>query len=73
MKKFDNEKYQILAKDLMGDIFYSETSNRNKIATIRQYAEVIVRKILDIDSSEKVTVGAKKYLKKLRSLTIVSF
>ena len=53
MKKFDNEKYQILAKDLMGDIFYSEISNRNKIATIRQYTEVIVRKILDIDSSKK--------------------
>lgn len=53
MKKFDNEKYQILAKDLMGDIFYSETSNRNKIATIRQYAEVIVRKILDINPSKK--------------------
>ena len=68
MKKFDNEKYQILAKDLMGDIFYSETSNRNKIATIRQYAEVIVRKILDIDSSEKVTVGAKKISEKIEEL-----
>ena len=71
MKKFDNEKYQILAKDLMGDIFYSETSNRNKIATIRQYAEVIVRKILDINPSKKIIF--LKYLKKLMLLTIVSF
>ena len=74
MKKFDNEKYQILAKDLMGDIFYSETSNRNKIATIRQYAEVIVRKILDINPSKKNDDWRKmKYLKKLMLSIIVSF
>ena len=68
MKKFDNEKYQILAKDLMGDIFYSETSNRNKIATIRQYAEVIVRKILDINPSKKMTIGANEISKKIDAL-----
>ena len=68
MKKFDNEKYQILAKDLMGDIFYSETSNRNKIATIRQYAEVIVRKILDINPSKKMTIGANEISKKVDAL-----
>ena len=73
MKKFDNEKYQILAKDLMGDIFYLATSNRNKIATIRRYAEVIVRKILDIDPSKKITLGANEISKKLMHLTIVSF
>ena len=73
MKKFDNEKYQILAKDLMGDIFYSETSNRNKIATIRQYAEVIVRKILDINPSEKMTIGANKISKKLEALNNSEF
>ena len=73
MKKFDNEKYQILAKDLMGDIFYSETSNRNKIATIRQYTEVIVRKILDIDSSKKVTIGAKEISKKIEGLNNSKF
>ncbi|HEL0567308.1 TPA: hypothetical protein TUT10_001868 [Streptococcus equi subsp. zooepidemicus] len=68
MKKFDNEKYQILAKDLMGAIFYSEISNRNKIATIRQYAEVIVRKILDINPSKKMTIGANEISKKLDAL-----
>lgn len=68
MKKFDNEKYQILAKDLMGDIFYSETSNRNKISTIRQYAEVIVRKILDINPSKKMTIGANEISKKIDAL-----
>ena len=73
MKKFDNEKYQILAKDLMGDIFYSEISNRNKIATIRQYTEVIVRKILDIDSSKKVTIGAKEISKKIEGLNNSKF
>ena len=73
MKKFDNEKYQILAKDLMGDIFYSETSNRNKIATIRQYAEVIVRKILDIDPSKKMTIGANEISKKIDALNNSEF
>ncbi|MCY7232563.1 hypothetical protein MK535_04160 [Streptococcus anginosus] len=73
MKKFDNEKYQILAKDLMGDIFYSETSNRNKIATIRQYAEVIVRKILDINPSKKMTIGANEISKKIDALNNSEF
>lgn len=68
MKNFDNEEYQILAKDLMGDIFYSETSNRNKIATIRQYAEVIVRKILDINPNKKMTIGANEISKKIDAL-----
>lgn len=73
MKKFDNEKYQILAKDLMGDIFYSETSNRNKIATIRQYAEVIVRKILDINPSKKMTIGTNEISKKIDGLNNSEF
>lgn len=60
MKKFDNEKYRILVRDLMGDIFYSDTSNRNKIATVRQYAEVVVRKILDIDPGKEMTIGEKE-------------
>ena len=53
MKKFDNEKYQILAKDLMGIFFILRHLIEIKIATIRQYAEVIVRKILDINPSKK--------------------
>lgn len=73
MKKFDNEKYQILVKDLMGDIFYSEISNRNKIATIRQYAEVIVRKILDINPNKKITIGATEISKKLDALSNSEF
>ena len=73
MKKFDNEKYQILVKDLMGDIFYSETSNRNKIATIRQYAEVIVRKIIDIDPRKKMTIGANEISKKIDVLNNSEF
>lgn len=73
MKKFDNEKYQILAKDLMGDIFYSETSYRNKIATIRQYAEVIVRKILDINPIKQITIGANEISKKIDALNNSEF
>lgn len=68
MKKLYNEKYQILSKDLMGDIFYWETSNRNKIATICQYTEVIVRKILDINPSKKMSIGTNKISKKIDTL-----
>ena len=56
MKNFNNEAYKYLASDLIGDIFYAETSYRGKISEVRQYAEVIVRKILDIDPDEKVTL-----------------
>lgn len=73
MKKFNNEKYQILVKDLMGDIFYLETSNRNKIATIRRYAEVIVRKILDIDPDKRMTIGEKDISKKIDGLNNSKF
>ena len=67
MKKLYNEKYQILSKELMGD-FYWETSNRNKIATICQYVEVIMRKILDINLSKKMSIGTNKISKKIDTL-----
>lgn len=53
MTYFNNEEYQTLVSDLIGDIFYTSTSYRGKISTLRQYAEIIVRKILDIILKEK--------------------
>ena len=48
MNEFNNEAYRALVTDLINDAFYLEgTSHRGVIAKIRQYAEVIVRKILN--------------------------
>lgn len=68
MSNFNNSEYQCLVTDLIGDVFYTETSFRGKISTIRQYAEVIVRKILDIEPSKKVTLGQKEVGNKIKSL-----
>lgn len=68
MKNFNNEAYKYLASDLIGDIFYAETSYRGKISEVRQYAEVIVRKILDINPDEKVTLGEKEIKNRICAL-----
>lgn len=68
MRNFNNEAYKYLASDLIGDIFYTETSYRGKISEARQYAEVIVRKILDIAPDEKVTLGEKEIKNRICAL-----
>lgn len=64
--KFRNEAYSDLVKDLINDAFYAKQSNRGKVATIRQYAEVVVRKILDLPESEKVTLGNQSIVEVLK-------
>lgn len=68
MSNFNNNEYQPLVADLIGDVFYTETSFRGKISTIRQYAEVIVRKLLDIKPSSKLTLGQKDIQNKIKAL-----
>lgn len=68
MIHFNNEEYQILASDLIGDIFYTSTSYRGKISTLRQYAEIIVRKILDIVPQKEITLGDEEIRKNIRML-----
>lgn len=68
MINFNNEEYQILASDLIGDIFYTSTSYRGKISTLRQYAEIIVRRILDIVPQKEITLGDKEIRKSIRGL-----
>ncbi|ACV76203.1 MAG: hypothetical protein ABF429_07855 [Zymomonas mobilis] len=63
---FRNEAYSDLVNDVLFDAFYTKRSNRGMIASIRQFAEVIIRKILDLPESEKVTLGDGKVLKNLR-------
>ncbi|CDG89333.1 hypothetical protein [Xenorhabdus bovienii] len=67
--KFKNEVYSDLVNDLILDAFYIDRPNRGKIASIRQYAEVVVRKILDLSENDKVTLGDKKIVKKLEEIS----
>ena len=57
MAHFTNKNYELLVEELMGDTFYIDTSLRGKIKGIRQYTEVIVRKILDIPSNKSMSLG----------------
>ncbi|WP_415331892.1 hypothetical protein [Clostridium perfringens] len=67
LKKFNNEAYEALVKDLINDAFYIENrSNRGTISTIRQYAEVIVRRILNLSNEDYVTLGNKNILDQLK-------
>lgn len=73
MKNFNNEEYICLATDLIGDIFYTQSSYRGKISTIRQYAEVIIRKILDVEPDKMVTLGHKEIQVKVKALSNYEF
>ncbi|WP_313152125.1 hypothetical protein [Lacrimispora sp.] len=73
MKNFNNNEYICLANDLIGDIFYTQSSYRGKISTIRQYAEVIIRKVLDLEPDKMVTLGQKDIRDKVRALTNYEF
>lgn len=68
--KFKNQVYEDLVKDLINDAFYIESrSNRGKISTIRQYSEVVIRKLLDFPQGEKVTLGDFEVIKKLKTVS----
>ncbi|GAA0337254.1 hypothetical protein GCM10008967_29420 [Bacillus carboniphilus] len=63
MTRFNNEAYEALVNDLINDAFYLEgASRRGTIAKIRQYAEVIVRRILSLPKKAKVTLGEERII-----------
>lgn len=67
MNEFNNEAYRALVSDLINDAFYLEgTSRRGVIAKIRQYAEVIVRKILNLSPDDTVELGNGKLQHKIK-------
>lgn len=68
MNNFNNNEYQCLTNDLIGDIFYTDTSYRGKISTIRQYTEIIIRKMLDVEPGEKLTLGQSNIHNRIKSL-----
>lgn len=67
--KFRNEAYSDLVSDLILDAFYIKRPNRGKIASIRQYAEVVIRKILDLHEDDKVTLGDRGVVDKLKQVS----
>ncbi len=61
MQKFENIEYEELIGALIGDIFYEGAiSNTTKIAIIRRYSEIILRKIFDIPETERMTIGGSR-------------
>lgn len=68
MSNFNNSAYQSLVTDLMGDTFYKDTSVSGRISFVRRYAEVVIRKILDIEPNKKVTLGAKNIQNRIKKL-----
>ncbi len=70
MSEFNNEVYKSLVSDLINDAFYSKDGSlRGKVATIRQYSEVIIRRILNISDQEKVTLGDRNILRRLKEVS----
>ncbi|SUN77202.1 hypothetical protein [Streptococcus macacae] len=68
MEKFNNEVYQSLTSDLIGDIFYLDgRSNRGKVSSIRQYTEIIIRRILNYPQKDRLTIGNRKIQSKIKS------
>lgn len=66
MTKFNNEAYEALVNDLINDAFYLDgASRRGTIAKIRQYAEVIVRRILNLPKKSKVTLGDERIMSRI--------
>lgn len=73
MTNFNNHEYEALATDIVGDIFCSDSSNRSKIANARSYAELILRKILNIAPSQPLTLGATTINRKIKKLPDYEF
>ncbi len=73
MSNFNNEAYEGLVSDLIGDVFYVETSYRGKVSKIRQYTEVIVRKLLDIEQTKDITLGRKFIQQKIETIPNYTF
>lgn len=70
MSNFNNADYENLLTDCLNDAFYATTSFRGKIAHIRQVAEIIVRKLIDSPSTQKLMLGqnyVKDEIKKLNN------
>ncbi|EFX94564.1 hypothetical protein HMPREF9398_0582 [Streptococcus sanguinis VMC66] len=57
MVDFNSLEYERMIGDLIHDIFYIESSKRGKISGIRQFSEILVRKIINVGSDRKLMLG----------------
>ncbi|MGG7597981.1 hypothetical protein ACQ4OD_13175 [Pseudomonas sp. WC1] len=68
MANFNNSAYGELVAELLNDAIYlKDRSKRGVISTVRQYAEVVVRRILDLDPNAHVTLGKAEITSGLKS------
>ena len=51
-----NQDYKILADDLIHNAFNSDQTPRGKVSDERQYAEMILRKLLSWDKEKQLTL-----------------
>lgn len=64
--KYNDEEYRAVVGVYIGDIFYSNASYNSKIADIRKYAEVIVRRLIHRGNEKSLTLGNQYTKEKLR-------
>lgn len=57
MTNFNDIQYTLIISELINDAFYSNLSNRGKISEIRQFSEILLRKILNIGSDRNIVIG----------------
>ncbi len=69
MSNFRDEDYVYILGDCLHDIFYVDSSYRGKIAQIRVLSEIIVRKLIDFNPDDQLTIGNTKVLGAVKSLT----
>ncbi|UYZ68122.1 hypothetical protein LP122_10195 [Moraxella bovis] len=68
-RNFNQQDFESLIKEFLDESNIKGISNRTKIAKLRQYCEVVVRKILDFPNNQKLTLGDKAVVKKLRAIS----
>lgn len=56
-QKFNQQDFEILVNEFINETSSNSLSKRTKIAKLRQYCEVIARKILDLPSDEQLMLG----------------
>ena len=57
LSMFIEKQYECLMGELIHNTFYVNLTNRGKISGIRQFSEVLIRKILNIGSERKLMLG----------------
>lgn len=69
MENFNIFEYEQMIGDLIHDTFYVGLTKRGKIKGIRQFSEVIVRKILNIGSDTHFALGKAEHMEQFKKLS----